>query len=327
MRSDIQTRCDSLAAMKDLLKKTFPWESELMHLAGAVQLMNRGSEITPDQLRACERLIKDSTGIFSELRGNAKIPLICRMAQENDPEAYLTRIREVYTLLNGKRLLENEFNIFAAMTICDHATAQGTAHDVEQTEAIYKQMKKAHILLTSDDDIPYCAVLAVSGLDAEELIAEAERCYALLKKKFHDSDAVQSLSHVLALGTGTAEEKCAKVGQIFDLLKDAKHRFGSGRELATLGTLSLVAMPAEALADAVTEADEALKPHRGFGNFALGQTQRRLLAAQVALDAFGSAENAAGNTILSSLLSAVIAMQMSAVVCISAAVSASAASH
>lgn len=327
MRSDIQTRCDSLAAMKDLLKKTFPSESELMYLAGAVQLMRRGSTVTAEKLRECDHSIKANTGIFSELRGNARIPLVCRLAQENDPEAYLTRFREVYTLLNGKRLLENEFNNFAAMTLCDYGTTAGISHDIAQTEAIYKQMKKAHVLLTSDDDIPYCAVLAVSGLDADGLIAEAERCYTILKKKFHNSDAVQSLSHVLALGTGTAEEKCEKVALIFDLLKSAKHRFGTDRELATLGALSLVTMPAETLVSAVVEADEALKTHRGFGNFALGQTQRRLLASQVALDAFGSAENAAGNTILGSLLSAVIAVQMSSIVCISAAVSASAAHH
>ena len=58
-------------------------------------------------------------------------------------------------------------------------------------------MKEKHPWLTSDEDIPFAAMLAVSDLDTDSLISEMEKNYEILKQKFSDKNAVQTLSHVL----------------------------------------------------------------------------------------------------------------------------------
>lgn len=53
--------------------------------------------------------------------------------------------------------------------------------------------------MTSAEDSAFCALLAVSEMEEESLIAECENCYQILKPEFFSANAVWSLSQVLAL--------------------------------------------------------------------------------------------------------------------------------
>lgn len=327
MNPELKEKCDLLVENRKVIAKAFAWDASFMSLASATLFTSNGLTADSEKLKECMEIIKAKTNIFSEFRGNVRIPLICKMALSDDPEKYFENVEALYELLNQGKWLGNEYKIMAAITICDHAEEREYELFVNRTNEIYSQMKQNHKWLTTDEDIPFAAMLAVSGLDIDKLIEEMELDYNILKGKFHDSNAVQSLSHVLALDEKPAEVKCAKVEAIFDELKAIKHTYGTGYELATLGTLTMLDMPEKELAEFIAEADDYLKRQKGFGDFVLGTKARRLYAAQLVLNQYGQGNKKADGVVLGSMLALTIAIEICLMLCITSCTVASNASH
>ena len=214
MITELKEKCDLLVKNRKTITSAFAWDSGLMSLTAATLYTSSGITADSKKLKQCEAIIKSRTSAFSEFRGNVKMPLICKMALSDTPEKYFNNVETVYKLLNKSKWIGNEYKIMAAITICDHADESEYESFVDKTNEIYSRMKQEHKWLTSDEDIPFAAMLAVSGIDVDKLIDEMELNYKILKEKFHDSNAVQSLSHILALDEQPAEVKCAKVESI-----------------------------------------------------------------------------------------------------------------
>lgn len=109
----------------------------------------------------------------------------------------------------------------------------------------------------------------------EALIAETEACYDRLKHRpFGTGQFTQTLSHVLALGEGSAQEKCDRTLALYGALKDRGRKYSTGHELGTLGLLTLVPGEVEALAEEVVEVDHFLSQQKGYGLMGVGKAQR-----------------------------------------------------
>ncbi len=327
INANLKERCDLFVENTKIMNDIFKWEMGLMVHAMAVLYTGKGIRVDKESIKACDELLKKKTSIFSEFRGNVKIPLICNMSLSNQPEAYFDEVETIYKMLNKSKWMGNDYKIMAAITICDHADKAEYEMMVERTYQIYERMKQEHKWLTSDEDIPFAAMLAVSGLDVDQLIEEMEKDYKLLKEKFRDSNAVQSLSHVLALDEQDADTKCNKVIAIYEELKELKHKYASGHELATLGTLAMLDLSVKETANLIVETDEYLKTQKGFGNFSVGATERRLYAAQLVLDEYGSKENQADGVVLGSMLALTIAMEICLLICMTSCMTAATASN
>lgn len=252
------------------------------------------------------------------------MPLLCKMALSDDPEKYFAKVEKLYGLLNTNRWLGDAYKIMAAITLCDHADESEYEAAVERTNEIYARMKQEHKWITSNEDIPFAAMLAVSRLDIDRLICEMEKDYRILKDTFHDNNAVQSLSHILSLDERTADEKCASVVSLFDALKAIRHRFGTSYELVMLGALTLLNLPEKEIAALVAEVDDYLKSQKGFGALSLGPNERRLFAAQLVLKQYGPRPNPGDSAILGSALALTIAAEISMTLCMTCCISASA---
>ena len=323
MIAELKEKCDLLVNNRKTITSAFTWDSGLMSLAAASLYTGSGLTVDSKKLKECEAIIKSKTNAFSEFRGNVKMPLICKMALSDDPQKYFMNVETLYKLLNKSKWIGNEYKIMAAITICDHADESEYALFVNKTNEIYSRMKQEHKWLTSDEDIPFAAMLAVSGIDVDKLIDEMELNYKILKEKFHDSNAVQSLSHILSLDEQPAELKCAKVEAIFNELKAMKHKFGTGYELATLGTLTMLDIQEKEVATLIAEVDDYLKGQKGFGDFLLGPNERRLYAAQLVLNQYGSEDNKAEDVVLGSMLAITIAIEICMMICMTSCMAAS----
>lgn len=325
MKIELMKDCELLVTNRAILRETFPMEPALMSLAAAAVLTGKGLAADPAKLKACNTILKKHTGAFSGFRGNVKLPLICAMSVAPDAEGYLARVQSAYDSMKQSFWERAEYRVLAAMTICDHISASDFEAYALRTEELYSRMKQEHRWLTSDEDIPFAALLAVSGLDLDKLITEMEEDYRLLRSHFHDNNAVQSLSHVLALSSLPAEEKCNRVNALFAALKDCGHKFGTGYELAVLGSLATLDMPADSLAEKIAEVDDFLKDQKGFGSFSLGSKERRMYAAQLILNHCG--QNSDG-VALGSMLALTVQIEVCMLICIaSCTATATAATH
>lgn len=327
MNSSFQDYCERFVNNRNVLAKAFAFNRDIMNMTSSLILTENGLEVDPDDIKRCEKIIQKETSILSDFRGNVRIPLASKMLASGDPEGYFKRVSDVYKLLKDKKWSGNEYKVLAAMILADHVEECDYARYVDLTIEIFSRMNKEHRILTGSEDLPFAAIMATSDVGTDKLISDMEACYAILVKKFHDNNAVQSLCQVLSMSDRTPEDKCDRVIGLYEALKKAKHKFGTGQELATLGTLALLDRSVDEIVTLVGEADIMLKQYRGFGNFTLGSRYRRLYAAQLCANHLVPDTEGSSDTVISSTLALAIAMEVCAIICICACVAVTTSSH
>ena len=279
MDQQTESKCLALVENYRILAEGNMLEHGEMLAACAGLYLAAGVKPDVEKLKACKKLLKSKAGIFSNFRGMDELLVRCKMALADDPAQYFERLEREYQGI--KTFFSGEQTVLAAMILAEEdASLEGLG---ERTKQIYKEMKAAHPWLTSQNDLPFAALMAVSGKEASAVYAEAEEIYALLKKNLHaQSDTLQMLSHILAIRGGTAETKCEKLCALAAGMKEARRSLGWGSRLAILGVLADSGLPADALVERICETDDFLKQYKPFhGLFGVGSYCRRMFAVQM----------------------------------------------
>lgn len=321
MNEKIVERCDLLAENRKKISDSFVWTSDYLKLPAAALFTTLGKEADIDALKENEKLLKKNTGFFSELRGNIKITLLTKMTLTSDPEKYLNDVKDIYEKLSSGIFGKSEYKVLSAMIVAD--SGKQADEMIERILYLYKDMKVKHSFLTSTEDYPLCAVLAVSGRKIDDVIEDMDVSFKLLKEKFSDQNAVQTLSHVLSLYSEAADVKCRKVIDIFDEFDRTGHKYGKGFELANLGVFQSLDFPVQKLVETANEADECLKEKKGFGDMTLGAKLRRLYAVQIAIDILAEGSTETNTVCMGAMLATAIQMEILMMVLMMTAVSAS----
>lgn len=280
MNTKIKSRCEQLIENRDRAKTVFSWDGGLIHLACAGIYSAKGKIIDPDQLRECQMMLKQNVGIFSNFRGVAKAPVTAMIASSANPKLLLERGLDVYTLLK-QHFWDSAYLPLAAMIIAQTVKPYRFEEIALRTRKIYEEMKQKHPILTSSEDSAFCALLALADQPEEKLLDEIERCYQRLTKTFSSTNAVQSLSHALALCDGTAEKKCEQTVKLYELLRARGYKFGTGYELPVLGILAVSEADMETTVTTICEVDDWLAKQKGFGIFGSITKKQRLMYAGI----------------------------------------------
>lgn len=324
MNKELLNRCRLLVENRNTMKSAFKWENDSMGLAGSAIFTNLGKKIDLSAMKEAKKVFKENVGLFSGFRSEVKIPFMCKMVISGNPLKYFKTIEKICGMLKAKTTGSSQYRVLAAMTICDHVKEDEYQKYVNKTYEIYKKMKETHKWLTASDDIPFAAMLAVTDINIDTLFAEIEKCFEGCKGFFKNKNARQTLSHVLALSTLSSEEKCRKTGEIWKLLKNSNHKFGTNHEIAILGTLISLDLSTDDIVKHIVDADEYLKQEKGFGNLALGAEKRRMYAAIAVMCAFKPEDKTIQETVLSSSMAIAIQMEVCITLMLASAVAATA---
>lgn len=327
MNASLWEKCNRFIQNRDIIKATFIWESTYIYPVCAAIFTDKNIVATPDRMKQCRDLLRSETGIFSNFRGNAELAAIAMLATDYNPQGKLQNALKVYQDLKG-HFFSSSYLVLAALVIADLAEPHRFGEIADRTRRIYEMMRSEHPFLTSSEDSVFAALLALSPLPEEQMIQDTERCYELLKGQFFSSNAIQSLTHVLALGEGTPEEKCRRTVSLYQILKSKGYKYGTSYELATLGVLALLPVEPETLADQIIEVDRFLANQKGYGFFGLSSKQRLMHAGMlVSTEYVGNGENSAmESAAINSMISLIIAEQVAICTAIAAANAASSAS-
>ena len=324
MRSSLATMCSRFIENRDIVKSTFVWDSTYMYPICAAIITEKGMRADPERLRNCRELLKDQTGVFSDFRSTAKLPMIAMMSVDSNPSSKLKHAIDVYERLK-EHFWGSQYLPVASMAISDMVDPGYYKEMASHTRHIYNLLKSKHPFLTSAEDSVFSAMLAVSRKTDERIVAETEACYRYLKPHFFSGNAVQSLSHVLALCEGSAEEKSAATLQLFNELKARGYKYGTEYELATLGILAMLPADKEMVIQDLIEVDDFLANQKGYGFFGLGRKQRLMHAGLIVTGDYLKDTRMMHTTATHSAL-ALIAAQQAAMCAAIAASSAAAAS-
>lgn len=275
MREELKAVCTEFIKDRDIVKEAFAWDSSYLQPVCASILGEKEKTLTAQDLKQYKQMIKDKTGVFSDFRGYGMTPMACMLAVSGNAEGLLNNALAVYDVLK-RDYWSSHYLPMVAMIVAQMAEPSEYNHIVDKAGEIYKLMKEEHPFLTSGEDGPFAAMLAFSDRSAKAMNEEVEKCYQLLKPKFFSGNAVQSLSHVLALGEGSAESKCQKLENLFDTLKASGYKYGTDYELATLGALSILDCDVKTMAAELIEVTDYLGTQKGYGGL-LGFTKRQRL--------------------------------------------------
>lgn len=271
-------RCKNLIKNKETMKSAFAWEDGLTHLACAGIFINKEQTANEEMLLQCKDILKRNTGIFSNFKSTAKPMIVAMLAANENPQLLMERGLKVYDLLK-EEFMSSVYLPIAAMIIAQYADEARYAELAQRTRRIYKQMRADHPFLTSGEDSTFCALMALLDKPDEVLLGDAEECYKILKNNFFSSNAVQSLSHVLAMCDGEPENKCQKTMELFQKLKEAGHKYATSYELPTLGVLAMADGNQDEIAAEMAEIDQWLSEQKGFGFFSSISAKQRLMYA------------------------------------------------
>lgn len=280
MREELRTVCTEFIKDKEIAKEAFAWDNSYLHPICAGILAEKKRCISAEELKNYKQMIKDKTDIFSNFRGYCMIPMACMLAVSENADMLLNDTLKVYEILKNK-YWSSQYLPLVAMIVVQMAEPSEYEHIVEEAGEIYTLMKEAHPFLTSSEDGPFATMLAFTEKSAKEMNEEVERCYELLKPSFFSSNAVQSLSHVMALGEGTAEEKCGKFMTLFEDLRARGYKYGTDYELSTLGALSILPADAKGMVDEMIEVTDYLENQSGYGFFGFSKRHRMMHAAML----------------------------------------------
>ena len=322
MRSTLAGLCSKFIENRDIVKSAFIWDSSYMYPICAAIITDKGMRADPERLRNCRDLLKEQTGAFSNFRSTAKLPMIAMMSVDTHPAVKLANARDVYEHLK-EHFWGSQYLPVASMVISDVVDPGYYKAMAAHTRHIYELLKNKHPFLTSAEDSVFSALLAVSKKTDERIVDETEKCYTLLKPHFFSVNAVQSLSHALALCEGPAEEKCAATLEMFDKLRARGYKYGTEYELATLGVLAMLPADREAVIQDVIEVDDYLATQKGYGLFGLGRKQRLMHAGMIVTSDYMKGNSTMHSAAAHSTLALIAAQQ--AAVCAAIAASAAAA--
>ena len=271
-------RCKNLIKNKETMKSAFAWEDGLTHLACAGIFINKEQTANEEMLLQCKDILKRNTGIFSNFKSTAKPMIVAMLAANENPQLLMERGLKVHDLLK-EEFMSSVYLPIAAMIIAQYADEARYAELAQRTRRIYKQMRADHPFLTSGEDSTFCALMALLDKPDEVLLGDAEECYKTLKSNFFSSNAVQSLSHVLAMCDGEPKIKCQRTMELFQKLKEAGHKYGTSYELPTLGVLAMADGNQDEIVAEMAEIDQWLSEQKGFGFFSSISAKQRLMYA------------------------------------------------
>ncbi len=305
MRETLQELCSRFIEARDVIKHTFKWDSSYIPPVCANLFCAKGALPDANRLLTCRDLINRNTGVFSSFRGHIRVPLACMLSMEDDPAGKFDRALDVYGQLR-EHFHGSDYLALAAFLLTDFDC---TDERIARGKRIYRLMKEEHPFLTSSADSIFAVMMAWSEQSDEELIADMEACYRLLKERFHDSDCVQTMTHVLAMEKGNPDAKCEKVFTLYDTILQQGGKYGKHHEMATLAALAMLNAAPDALARDMMDADAFLARQKGYGFWGIDRKTRLMHAAMIVSDEYmprGAVDTAA----LTGTVAMIIAQQM-----------------
>lgn len=326
MTEELRKLCELFVHNRDEIKSGFGWESTYMYPLCASIYTQKRMDADVRRMKECKGLLKQMAGIFSNFRGISQLAVITLLSVNGQPQEQLNNALQVYDLLK-KEFFGSDYLTIAALMLSEMSEPERYQETVSRTRRIYDLMKAEHPFLTSSQDSVFAALLALSEYSDQQLLTEMERCYEALKPHFFSSNAVQSLSHVLALAEGSAAVKCRRTMELFDSLKQQGYKYGTNEELATLGVLGLLETDIRTLAGEIMEVDDYLKIQKGFGAFGIGSKQRLMYAGILVASEYTGADQAMNAAAIQSTVSIVVAQQAAMCAAITASSAASAAAN
>lgn len=306
------------------------WQMGMMQYSCVLSSTIKNQNINPIKVEESIDIIKKNTGMFSNFRGHSLFYLSNLLSTKSDIENSFKSILSIYEKLKSTGFYNDAYLPFAAIIICENKDKMDADTSIEKTKYVYDFMKKNHRWLTSSDDYCRASLIAIHSKDLGNDLEYIEESYNELSLKgFYKSNNLQSLSHIMALDNNKSENSLDKVVRIRQLLEQNNCKI-DGYGYPLIGALSLLEYDEEQLVQQIKSVSDELRQVKGFGNWAIGKSNRNMISAAIVASSYADCLNQGSNVdeISSNIfVEIIIAIEIATMVAIIAATSASAAAN
>lgn len=292
----------------------------------AAQFMQQDIPFKAESFLACANKIKKESSFFSTMRSAFRYTIAgLLMTKFDNPDAAFKKLKEQYQTLYEVGFSKGNFLYLAAyvLLIQEEETEKSKKSVAKRAMEIYKEMKKRHFFLTSQDDYPLAVLVASSEKSIPSLLDEMEFYYQSLNKYgFSKGNELQTLSHILT--KGSTESAQAIVKETVDWFNVLQRKGIALKRMhyPSLGLLALVSPQQENVGDVVA-LYEALKKEK---TFRFSRDMVLLIAIQIIISEKIKDNNILDIGLTTTIEAIIQAQQVAMIAAVSSAAAASAAS-
>ncbi len=260
--------------------KKHAWERPISQALCALIATDKRREVDIEKWDRCRKILKEGTkskwGLNWNFRGAAHVIMVTMLSTYDEPEQKLGEVLQLYAELR-KHFSGSEYLAVAAMIVTDF-----TSDYVEvsaRAKRLYDDMRRNHPLLTGSDDSVFTLLLALSDKSDKQLLDDMEIHFAECAAKFSKSNAVQTLSHILAMEDGSADA----VIDWYEELRRRGYKYGTSFELPSLGLLTKLGERDEVIEELI-QVDNFLAEQKAYtGLFKIDKKQRLMHSATLVI--------------------------------------------
>lgn len=264
MKDSLETRCGNFIAAQKIIANAEPLQSRFIYPVCAELFLEHGVVPDPDKLKECDHLIIKEAGIFSDFGGLGALIIISHLSMSPNPKKHFDELEAARKVLREEFPPLSDYLPIAAVILSETEDRKEWKKIARKAKKLYDELRKKHILLSSGGDMVYAVILARSVEDTDEIVKKAEECYNILKQKKYDALSTLSLSRVLALKPGTAEENCKRVTALYNALNLKGAKYGKEYQLPVLGLAAMLPDSTEEIASEILKADKILSKQKQY---------------------------------------------------------------
>ena len=160
MNESLQALVARFIEDRDAIRAAFKLENDYIYPVCAQIFLAADRPVERERLEACKALVKSTTGVFSNFRGNIKLPLLCVLAAGDDPEERWAKAQRGYALLKDA-FSGSEYLALAALLLSDTVSEDGFPALGARGRDLFKRMRKEHPFLTGREDSVFALLLAL----------------------------------------------------------------------------------------------------------------------------------------------------------------------
>ncbi|ANU24373.1 DUF4003 family protein [Planococcus donghaensis] len=294
------------------VSKTTGWAvDKRISLAVTNIYLGRGRNFDAGLHEEAVNIIKKNEGWTSPLRSHLlHVAAAFMVLKEESIESSLKLVNQNQQALNDAGFWKTSYTYLAALLM-------KSPEEAERARALYEEMKKHHKFLTSNEDIPYAALLGSREGTVEERAATMNMYYKDLREQgFSMGNDLQWLSQIMTFESPVYNpEMVGKVVAIQQFLKDEKVKIKYA-QYPILGFLAVTGVGGNALNEIVsnTRELESEKMFRWYKDMAFSTAVQQTMADNIEV------QNIADMAFSTSLEALMQAQQAAMMVSINAAI-------
>lgn len=311
MDARLQEKCDNFVNNKETIRNTYKWEDGTISFAGAAIFSGTGKVVSKDELKKNQKILEKNSNVFSYFRDHLRVPILCKMSNQEDPEKYINDIMDIYNRIKAKYKFPSEYKVIAAITLKDMFAMNEIDRGIDKTVELFEKMEKEHMILTDNSSFPFAAMLSTVSAGTDFIIEDMEACYKILHNKFFGKTATLNLCKVLSMDRNhTPEYKCQRVLDAYEALKKSKLSFDTTKVSPALGILCFTDEPIDSLVKRIKEVYDYIKSQKGCGSIYLSKAERLMYSIMIVMEEETSCDSKMESTVLATTLSIVLAIEL-----------------